>query len=453
MKNKFLLHKLKRRSSFPYSCSGRILILMLLVPLLFPLSASAQYTSQSQLFREGIYYFNSTGGENSNGCSNGNISLLGSDREQEIWNYFIGKGLSPVWAAAIVGNLEQESGFDPEESQSGGNSQIPSTAVNVGWGIAQWTTSAGDQGVNPVTSAAQTYHITTPIYTLSTQLNIMWAEMTGSSPTGYTDLVSGLNQQASIFQATQFFEGAFEEGFPAALSGGGQLNNRVKYAESAYNEYSGSTTTVLSSGCGTSTTTTTTTASVNCNNTSGVQSSLSPTRQKIVCIAEQQLALWESKKGYPYPAYAASGFLDYSLGVYEQWCADFASWVYNQAGVPFSNGNDGWDLAGVPDIVNQGQTNPNFSWHPSGSGYIPQPGDLAIYNENGQTDAHVNIFISYSDGVATYIGGDQGNPPDGVYGGNVTTTPPNPPSESNVSTQIFSGYWGDGSIIGYVSPN
>src|SRR6185312_1208901 len=53
--------------------------------------------------------------------------LFGND--QTSFNYFVGKGLTAVQAAGIVGNLDQESGGSPTAVQSGGP----------GRGVAQWS--------------------------------------------------------------------------------------------------------------------------------------------------------------------------------------------------------------------------------------------------------------------------------------------------------------------------
>lgn len=173
--------------------------------------------------------------------------------------------------------------------------------------------------------------------------------------------------------------------------------------------------------------------SVSCNgatpaNTQG----LSSTRQQIVCIAQQELALWKSQPGYPNPAYAKKGYLKYSQNRAEQWCADFASWVYDQAKYPLQP-DPNWNIAYVPNIQIVGEHNKNFHWHPAGSNYTPKPGDLAIHGAG-----HVNIFISSSGNAIQYIGGDQGS---GPY-----------PGGSIVSTEAGNGYYSNG-VTGYVSPD
>ncbi|HEY5267842.1 MAG TPA: CHAP domain-containing protein [Candidatus Saccharimonadales bacterium] len=187
-----------------------------------------------------------------------------------------------------------------------------------------------------------------------------------------------------------------------------------------------------SSGC---------TTNVSCTNSSPTSSStdnvtLSQLRQTVVCIATNelvehwQLPLTPAQKQY---------YLAYTQNSPEQWCADFASWVYNQAGDPFQGGGD-WRLPAVAQIQSLGQQNLSFFWHPQSSNYVPKPGDLAIHFD-GSIDSHVNIVVAVNGSSVTYIGGDQG---DGPYGG--------PDSASVVSYDNQVGYYNEG-IIGYVSPD
>lgn len=199
-------------------------------------------------------------------------------------------------------------------------------------------------------------------------------------------------------------------------------------------------------GGSTTITTTASSCSVSCSGGGSATAGLSTVRQSVICLAQQELALWKSQPGYPTPAYAATGLLKYTDGWYEEWCADFVSWIYNQAGDPFTGGSSGgWRLSGVSSIQTLDGQNTNFHWHPMSSNYTPKPGDIAIYGTK-----HTSIYISTTNGLSTYIGGDEGNPP---YGAKLPTqTPPNPPSGSIVSTDTFSGYYGGG-ITGYVSPD
>jgi cell wall-associated NlpC family hydrolase len=198
-------------------------------------------------------------------CSSSS-ALSGNDNIQKAFNYFVGKGLTAAQAAGVVGNLIQESSVNPEEIQNGGTSQDPNAAGSGGWGIAQWTPGS------KVIAIAQSLQITSPIYDLSTQLDIVWGEMNGTSPTGDQDMVKGLQQINDTAQAAEYFEQYFEEGGIAA-SGGGQLAQRQANAQQVLQQYgSGVVTSTSSNGCGSS-------ISPDCQTASGVA--------KILCDAKQ----------------------------------------------------------------------------------------------------------------------------------------------------------------------
>jgi hypothetical protein len=163
------------------------------------------------------------------------------------------------------------------------------------------------------------------------------------------------------------------------------------------------------------------------NCTTGAPSSaqgLSNVRQDVVCVAEQEYAKWSSN---PPQLTAQSGYLTYSQNVVEEWCADFASWVYNQATYPLQP-DPNWRVSYVPNIQAIGEREQNFHWHPA-AGYTPKPGDLAIHGPN-----HVNIVVGVSNGVVTLIGGDEGHGP--YPGGSVV-------AEDNYTADV----------TGYVSPD
>jgi hypothetical protein len=200
----------------------------------------------------------------------------------------------------------------------------------------------------------------------------------------------------------------------------------------------GTSSTSTGSGSGTSTTNTTNTTT---NTTTGTgttgtsaTSGLSIVRQNVVCIAQKELALWSSQPGYPWNGtntYSETGYLKYSQNRPEEWCSDFATWVFDQAGYPLRP-DPAWNIAYVPNVQAVGEQNGNFHWHPEAS-YVPKPGDLAIHGAD-----HINIVVTVTGTNITLIGGDQGN---GPY-----------PGGSIVSTESESSFHGGG-ITGYVSPD
>ena len=103
----------------------------------------------------------------------------------------------------------------------------------------------------------------------------------------------------------------------------------------------------------------------------------------------------------------ATGYLKYSDGSQENWCADFLSWVFNKAGKSFTGGTSGgWRIpaaAGVRDWFKANgiwidNTAANRASNP------PKPGDVIHYNHG-----HVNMVISVTGTTAKIIGGNQGS--------------------------------------------
>jgi hypothetical protein len=119
----------------------------------------------------------------------------------------------------------------------------------------------------------------------------------------------------------------------------------------------------------------------------------------------------------------------------EEWCADFASWVWKAAGTPFGAGGQG--DANTRNIVAIGKETGN--WKPDN----PQPGDMVLFDwgqgRGAGMDAvvvdHVAIVESTADGFVTIIGGNQ------ILDDGVT---------QGISRVTYAR--GDANILGYVKP-
>ena len=59
--------------------------------------------------------------------------------ETAVWRALLGSGFDAVHAAAAMGNMKDESGFDPQIIQGGGHSTRPAAAGGGGYGLVQWT--------------------------------------------------------------------------------------------------------------------------------------------------------------------------------------------------------------------------------------------------------------------------------------------------------------------------
>jgi hypothetical protein len=151
------------------------------------------------------------------GQHEGESSAALSANDKTAFDYFLAKGLTPVQAAGIVGNLDQESNVDPGAVQPGGP----------GRGIAQWSVGgrwnhdAGDNAVAYATSHGKS------VTSLGLQLDFIWFELTTFSGYG----LSALKKATTVSAATLAFMTDFEA-CGACLS-----SQRISYAQTALTAY------------------------------------------------------------------------------------------------------------------------------------------------------------------------------------------------------------------------
>jgi len=119
--------------------------------------------------------------------------------------------------------------------------------------------------------------------------------------------------------------------------------------------------------------------------------------QRIVAIAESQVR-YSTKPANSYcnkfSAYWDAGTADCPSGEKdEEWCADFAAWAWQKAGVQFTYGYGPAEInGGAVSFYEWGVA--NGEWHPATSGYVAAPGDVALYGLSLGADpsaAHVAI--------------------------------------------------------------
>ena len=140
-----------------------------------------------------------------------------------------------------------------------------------------------------------------------------------------------------------------------------------------------------------------------------------PLRARIVEVARSELGTSEKPMGSNCTKY----------GPCEAWCADFATWVWRQAGYPQIG-----RIPAVRNLVVWGQQ--HKTWKP-GHTNNAQPGDFVIFS-----NMHVGLVEKASGGRITIIAGNTG-------GGNVARRGPAPTS---AGTSM-----GPAPITGYVSPD
>jgi hypothetical protein len=204
----------------------------------------SQALTQQDVYRLGINYYDVDDSQSAcAGTGSGDTTLVGSDNATKAWNFFKAQNFDDTHVAAILGNLQQESGINPTLVE-GNNShpELPKNSTDPaglpvvdgwpggqtrqpGWGLAQWTPSA------KVINTARGLNITTNIGDIGTQLNIILGEMKGTTPTGKTGFVEGFTATTNLADATQYFVHYYE--------GPLIVGPRLTYAQQFLTKYGG----------------------------------------------------------------------------------------------------------------------------------------------------------------------------------------------------------------------
>jgi hypothetical protein len=401
----------------------------------------------------------------SSSCSGSSIALTGADNKAKTWNFLISQGFTPNQAAGILGNLDWESGgaLDPRALEANGSGTRGYTGHGVvQWSKDRWRTDYGPYDKNAesgIADAARQSDLTNfepyPViplkltdssllgfaqsqnqdwFDLGIQLSFMMKEI---QPGGSrSSVLPAMKATTTLADAATIWFNDYES------PGDDTLGKRIERGEEALALYGGgaapsssSTSSIISAGgC---------VGAVNCDTgTATTEGNLSQIRQNVVCLAQQELALWKGPNVATNELCKKYGAGNLSGGWCEEWCADFMSWLYNQTDYPFTGGQSGgWRLAAVDEIHNLGIEDQNFHWHGSDSGYTPRPGDIAVHKNLSTGVSHVNMVISVSGNTLTLIGGDQGS---GPYGG---------PDSGSIVSEVPQSSFTASDTIGYVSPD
>lgn len=149
-------------------------------------------------------------------------------------------------------------------------------------------------------------------------------------------------------------------------------------------------------------------------------SSLGP---RVACYAESD---WETWQDTPNHKALLNTYTDNAP--YEEWCADFVSYVYKQAGAPFTSAYGGWDDNDANNVQNDGFNKHDLS-------YVPSQGDVGYFDYTG---GHVEIVIS------------GGQHPTFIYGNSATIDPTTGNGQMEANAILEDGSLG--SITYYLSP-
>lgn len=128
---------------------------------------------------------------------------------------------------------------------------------------------------------------------------------------------------------------------------------------------------------------------------------LSATQKRLLAVAQAE---------YVHGAVSGDHYAKkYSEGFDESWCADFVSWIRNEAGVPFAHPDtEYWRIPGVGTLRDYFAV--SDAYHAAES-YAPKLGDIAFYfgvTPDGNSREHVAMVLGVKDGKLITIGGNEG---------------------------------------------
>lgn len=178
-------------------------------------SHAALSKDQHNALSEGVLYFNTEICDPAAADST-DVNLVGSGPQQQAYNFFVSRGLTPMQSAAIVGNLMWES--------SGLNPTIVNPTSGA-YGIAQWL---GDRLTK--LKALPNYD------KLNVQLGYLWNTDLPSQESSF-HVLSRLKAATTIEQATFSWEDSFERA--GEHMGDTAMNNRIKLAKNTLALYGG----------------------------------------------------------------------------------------------------------------------------------------------------------------------------------------------------------------------
>ncbi|MHB1988399.1 MAG: hypothetical protein ACYCSF_10505 [Acidimicrobiales bacterium] len=127
---------------------------------------------------------------------------------------------------------------------------------------------------------------------------------------------------------------------------------------------------------------------------------MTPLQARIVSYASSQLGYHTTPKDSycnKFSAYWDSGSSQCPRGERsEEWCADFAAWVWQRAGIAFTYGYAPGDINGAAvSFYEWGVAHKRWHW---AKGYLGAPGDVAVYGlVLGQVPSAVHVAVVTGD--------------------------------------------------------
>ncbi len=202
---------------------GSLLLVALLVST-FGISVGKAFAID-EVFYSGndILYFN----PDEKACTSTSIATSG-DAAGNAFNFLVSKGLNGLQSAAVLGNLQQESGINPKALNSGSGA----------YGIAQWL---GGRKTKLLAKPFYNEANPDPAKEMQVQLEYLWEELQGSEKGSLDALKSA--STTNVRELAVIFGEAFERYGP------NEEGKRAEYAENFSKQF-GNTSTSTGGECG-----------------------------------------------------------------------------------------------------------------------------------------------------------------------------------------------------------
>ncbi|MGH9086744.1 MAG: CHAP domain-containing protein [Acidimicrobiales bacterium] len=132
----------------------------------------------------------------------------------------------------------------------------------------------------------------------------------------------------------------------------------------------------------------------------GTAAPSTPVRTKMVSLAEGQVGYVTSPSDSycnTFSAFWGAGTTTCGAGLRsEEWCADFAAWVWYEAGARMTYALSSGDINAAAAsfyvwAVDHG------TWHAAASSYTPRPGDVAVYGLDTTSDVASHVAVVTGD--------------------------------------------------------
>lgn len=156
------------------------------------------------------------------------------ENARQLWQYLIGKGLTPIQTAGVMGNLQRESSFNPREHEKGTDTDDIPTYDDYGYGIVQWSFDRKKVGMVKYLAEYQKKNPSAKGSDLQMQADYMWKEL-NTPNSRWNESLNELKQATNVRDAVHAILFKYEE--PGDIYN--EWDIRTTYANELLQKYSG----------------------------------------------------------------------------------------------------------------------------------------------------------------------------------------------------------------------